>query len=146
MPEVCLLECVIPTCYATYCSSMSVDKASEKEVELWDEILKQKGLSMEAGRSDRIDYGAKYFDTSIPHDYQERMDNYMVAQEARGYECATKLLRLMDTGMSMNAAAKSIGMTSGNASITLKRYRKNFESVISPCYATDSSSEDSNVD
>lgn len=115
-------------------------KPTEKEIELWDEILKQHDLPMEKGFDPfHLGYGAKYFDTSKVCDYIS--PGSYNTQKNKGKSLAEQLLALMNQGMSMIKAAKEVGMSKGNASVCLKRYRANFARSAEP-----NSIEDEHVD
>lgn len=79
---------------------------------------------MTRGASSRMGYHATIFDTAKPFDYQEPCRNGR--QKERNRKQAESILALVNTGMSMRRAAKTLGIGAANASLTLKRYRANF--------------------
>lgn len=108
----------MPTCYPACSTSVS------EEQNKWDAILEEHDLSMDRGMKlggDSVQYGQTYFDDTIPFDYVKPDTN--ARQHSANHQLATKLLVKMAAGMTQNEAAKALGVTSGNASRALKRYR-----------------------
>lgn len=107
-------------CCAELHSSVSAEEQLEQK--LWEEILQQKGLSMDRGLTRRVGYGAKYFDSAKTIEYGTS-DRY-ARQRGDNHTYVEKVLRLMDSGMSMRAAARKMGVDAGNVCNALRRHRE----------------------
>lgn len=97
-----------------------------KEELLWEEILQQHGLGEAQGHNPKwLRYGADYFDhnQALSYDTAEKRPN---PRTAANIIRAQQLLKLMDSGLSMIKAAKSLGVSKQLASFILRRYRENY--------------------
>ena len=81
---------------------------------------------MEAGGlgGHRLDYGARYFDVSEPFSYTKPDTN--ARQKHKNKIRGEQILSLVDSGLSIYAAAKKLGINYKRAKRSVKRYRENF--------------------
>jgi hypothetical protein len=98
-------------------------KGVTDEYQLWEEVLRQHGLDMEAGNHPVVSYG---------HDGQNALAPKMIwdkpvvyaTQRQKNRDRVEQLMGLVDQGMSLYAAAKSLGMDASHAYRSAKRYHK----------------------
>ena len=95
--------------------------AEESELEKWESILAAEGLSMGNGLHWNLGYGARYFDSLKTIEYGN--GPRYARQHGDNITQAEKLLTLTDSGLSISAAARRLGLSQPSASRTLKRYR-----------------------
>lgn len=97
----------------------------DDEQKLWDEILRQHGLSMTAGFIPNVLYGNDGQNALVPKFEYERpvtQGRHMT----RNKQGAEKILALMQEGLSLRAAARKLNLHPFSAWRSLKRYKENF--------------------
>ncbi len=95
------------------------------EQQLWEEVLRQHGLSMTAGFVPNVLYGNDGGNALVPKmTYEKPPTN--ARQKGRNRNQADKLNALVSEGLSLYAAAKQLGMAPTHAYRTMRRYQSNF--------------------
>jgi hypothetical protein len=102
-------------------SDMDVDR----EQKLWEAILAQHELSMNAGSSPSwLTYGWQYRDSEQPIQYGEGEKRPHVKTAANLLK-ARQILALIESGLSMKKAAAALGIPQSSAVRIIQKYRAN---------------------
>lgn len=106
------------------------------EQKIWEQILEQHGLSMDAGRNTRINTGFNGWNAFEPFDYEKPTTN--ARQHSSNRQIAERIEALVGKGLSIRAIARELHMSPYN----VRRSRRRFQEHFTQAPALDSSEGD----